>query len=99
MVLTMAAVADNKGISPSHLAAKVESHTEFDRREASTRFVSHLEIGEGLTLREQRILYNSARTCEVHKMLRGEITFEEDLSFHTGDTGPIGGSHDVLPPG
>ena len=99
MVLTMAAVADSKGISTSHLVAKVESHTEFVRREASTRFVSHLEIGERLTSREKRILYNSARTCEVHKMLRGEITFEEELQFHPGDTGLTGGSHYVLPLG
>lgn len=99
MVLTMAAVAENKGISPSHLAAKVEGHTEFIRREATTRFVSQLEIGEGLTSREKSILYNSARTCEVHKMLRGEITFEEDLSFSAGGTGQKGGSHDVLPSG
>jgi hypothetical protein len=99
MVLTMAAVADSKGISPSHLAAEVESHTEFVRRKATTRFTSHLEIGEGLTSREQRILYNSARTCEVHKMLRGEITFEEDLSFHAGKAGLAGKSHGILPPG
>ncbi len=44
-----------------------------------TRFLSHLDLGEGLTPREQRILYNSARTCEVHKMLRGEVTFEDHL--------------------
>ncbi len=80
MVLTMAAVADNKGIKPTRLAASVEGRTEFVGRQTTTRFLSRLELGEGLTPREQRILYNSARTCEVHKMLRGEVTFEEQLA-------------------
>ncbi|MCL7451925.1 MAG: OsmC family protein [Anaerolineae bacterium] len=79
MVLTMAAVADYKGITYTRLAATVEGRTEFVGRETRTRFVSHLDIGEGLTAREQRILYNAARTCEVHKMLRGEIEFSEHL--------------------
>jgi uncharacterized OsmC-like protein len=81
MVLTMAAVAASKGITCTRLAATVESRTEFERRKASTRFVSSLELDEGLTPREQRILYNSARQCEVHKMLQGEIVFEEHVSF------------------
>jgi hypothetical protein len=79
MVLTMAAVADNKGIEPTRLAASVEGRTEFVGRETATCFSSHLDLGEGLTPREQRILFNSARNCEVHKMLRGEIVFEDHL--------------------
>jgi len=79
MVLTMAAVAEHKGISVSRLAASVEGCTEFVGLSVSTRFVSRLEMDEGLTPRERRILFNSARQCEVHKMLRGEIAFEERL--------------------
>jgi hypothetical protein len=79
MVLTMAAVADAKGIACTRLAASVEGVTEFVGRTTATRFVSRLDLGEGLGPREQRILYNSARQCEVHKMLRGEIAFEEHL--------------------
>ncbi len=79
MVLTMAAVADNKGMVVTRLVASIEGRTEFMGRQASTHFASHLELGEGLTSREKRILYNSARQCEVHKMLMGEITFEEHL--------------------
>ena len=79
MVLTMSAVADNKGIAITHLAASVEGRTEFIGRRATTHFASKLDVGEGLTSRERRILYNSARQCEVHKMLRGEIAFEEHL--------------------
>ncbi len=79
MVLTVAAVAEHKGILPTHLSAVVEGHTVMANRVVSTHFTSRLELGEGLTIREQRILFNSARTCEVHKMLRGEITFEEHV--------------------
>jgi uncharacterized OsmC-like protein len=79
MVLTMAAVAENKGISFTQLAVSVEGHTAFAGLGATTHFVSSLDLGEGLTPREQRILYNSARRCEVHKMLSGETTFEEHL--------------------
>lgn len=84
MVLTMAAVADNKGIKLTGLQASVEGLTEFVGRQTTTRFLSRLDLGEGLTPREQRILYNSARTCEVHKMLRGEITFEDHLAGMEG---------------
>ena len=79
MALTMAAVAENKGISLAQMSVSVEGHTEFEGRGAATRFTSHLDLGEGLTPREQRILFNSARTCEVHKMLSGQAEFVEHL--------------------
>jgi uncharacterized OsmC-like protein len=79
MVLTMAAVAEHKGIEITRLAASVEGRTEFVGRGTATHFVSEIDLGEGLTPREQRILYNSAKQCEVHKMLRGELTFDEHL--------------------
>ncbi len=82
MVLTIAAVAEHKGISVPQLAATVEGRTEFIGRQATTHFSSHLDLGEDITRRERAILYNSARQCEVHKMLHGQITFEEHLVGH-----------------
>jgi uncharacterized OsmC-like protein len=79
MVLTMAAVAENKGIAVTRLAASVEGRTDFVGRQTTTHFASEIDLGEGLTPREQRILYNSAKQCEVHKMLRGDIKFGEHL--------------------
>lgn len=79
MTLTMAAVAANKGIAAPQLDVAVEARTEFVGRDTRTRFASRIELGDGLTPREVRILYNAARSCEVHKMLRGEIEFEERL--------------------
>jgi uncharacterized OsmC-like protein len=80
MVLTMAAVAEHKGIAVTRLAASVEGRTEFEGRRTTTHFRSEIDLGEGLTPREKRILYNSAKQCEVHKMLRGEIAFDEHLA-------------------
>lgn len=80
MVLTMAAVAEHKGIMVTRLAATVDAHANLTARRATTRFTSQLDLGDGLTSREERILYNSARNCEVHKMLRGDIAFEERLA-------------------
>ncbi|MBN1136940.1 MAG: OsmC family protein, partial [Anaerolineae bacterium] len=80
MALTMAAVAANKGITLGRLAVSVESRTELADRKAATVFTSRVELDKGLTARERRILFNSARLCEVHKMLRGEITFEEEIT-------------------
>ena len=84
MALTMAAVAANKGITLGRLAVSVESRTELvdpigSANRAATIFTSRVELDKGLPARERRILFNSARLCEVHKMLRGKITFEEDL--------------------
>jgi hypothetical protein len=83
MVLTMAAVADHKGIQLTRMAAVVEGRTEFADRQASPALSAISTWARGLTARETRILYNAARQCEVHKMLHGEITFEERL-FETG---------------
>ncbi len=79
MVLTIAAVAAHKGIALERLGATVESRTDFEGFAAATHFSSQLDLGDGLTPREERLLYNAARQCEVHKMLRGEVTFEEHI--------------------
>ena len=44
-----------------------------------TQFEVQVDLGEGLTRRERIILYNSARHCEVNKLLRGELEFEYSL--------------------
>ncbi len=80
MVLTMAAVAASKGIEVTGLGATVQGVTEFVGLGANTRFVTNLDLGAGLSSRERAILYNSARRCEVHKMLRGQIEFQDTLT-------------------
>ncbi len=79
MVLTMAAVAAHKGIVLDKLGVQVETRIEEAGRQQKTAFVTTVDLGSGLTERQRRILFNSARYCEVHKLLRGSIEFSENL--------------------
>ena len=45
-----------------------------------TSLVIWIDLGKGLTRREQVILFNAGRTCEVHKLLTGELRFDYALS-------------------
>jgi hypothetical protein len=76
--LTIAAVAANKGISPERVDVQVQRETE-EGRPWQTRFAVRVDLGEGLTRRERIILFNSARQCEVNKLLNGEIAFAYQL--------------------
>jgi hypothetical protein len=49
-----------------------------------TSFVVRLDLGQGLTRREQAILFNSSRRCEVNKLLTGEMQFDYDLVVGEG---------------
>ena len=79
MVLTIAAVAANKGMTLDKLEVQVETCEEEVGRQQKTTFVTAVDLGLGLTERERRILFNSARLCEVHKLLGGGIEFRENL--------------------
>lgn len=79
MVLTMSAVAENKGIELAKLDVKVVPHIVEERGKMSARLETQIHIGDGLTRRERVILFNSARRCEVHKLLSGEFEFDFEL--------------------
>jgi len=79
MVLTMAAVAANKGIVLDGLEVQVETRVEEAGHQQKTTFVTAIGLGQGLTERERKILFNSARRCEVHNLLRGAIEFRETM--------------------
>jgi hypothetical protein len=53
--------------------------TTQEGRPWQTHFEVHLDLGKGLTRREQIILFNSARRCEVNKLLNGEMAFDYQL--------------------
>ena len=71
----MAAVADNKGITLEDAAVYIE-HDISQGKPWITALGIRIDLGNHLTEREQKILFNSARLCEVHKMLSGEFTFD-----------------------
>ena len=74
----MAAVADNKKILLDTVEVKID-HRIQPGKKWLTSFNVRIDLGRGLTRRERTILLNSARFCEVTKLLAGEKTFEYEL--------------------
>jgi uncharacterized OsmC-like protein len=74
-VLTLSAVADHKQINMEKCEVQVGCITS-NGTSPSTRFKIRIDVGEGLTQRERAILFNSARNCEVGKILTGPIELE-----------------------
>jgi uncharacterized OsmC-like protein len=83
MVLTIAAVAASKGITLDEAAVDIHRQTS-EGTVWQTSFRIEIHLAEGLTKREKAILYNSARKCEVHKMLNGQFRFDYELSGTAG---------------
>lgn len=71
----MAAVADHKRIKLENAAVHI-GHAISEGKPWITALRIRIDLGNHLTRREQKILFNSARLCEVHKMLSGEFTFD-----------------------
>ena len=80
MVLTMAAVAANTGIQVEKLETQVNAVTDVTEGGQRCKFSTVIDLGQDLTDREIKILFNSARRCEVHNLLGGRIEFEEKLA-------------------
>ena len=82
MVLTMAAVAAAKDM-PAH-GFSVNVHLKRGGNNNNGKggiFESEVHLSEHFSPREQRILYNSARSCEVHHLLQGPLEFRDTLSL------------------
>jgi uncharacterized OsmC-like protein len=79
-VLTLAAVAAHKRMVIDRLAVV----TTFDLAltpgvGTRTSFASRIEVDGRLDERERTILLNSARRCDVHKILAGQMSFDDEL--------------------
>jgi uncharacterized OsmC-like protein len=79
MALTMAAVAAHKGFAPERLDVRVEWAAREEGREWASEFRTTIDLGAGMDDRARKILFNAARNCEVHRLLRGRMAFEETL--------------------
>jgi uncharacterized OsmC-like protein len=75
----MAAVAANKNIQVEKLEARIETTIDESHSHWQSHFDVQVDLGSGLGKRERVILFNSARYCEVHKLLSGEIGFNYQL--------------------
>jgi len=79
MVLTVAAVADNKKIKLDVVNVLIDYAIQTGKS-WSTRFGIRIDLGNKLSPRERTILFNSARGCEVSKLLSGENRFNYELA-------------------
>jgi uncharacterized OsmC-like protein len=75
IVLTLDAVAQNKGIALSKLKARLA----YTSKDNETCFYVELELEGALTDREKKILFQSARSCEVAKILKGNVQIHYSL--------------------
>jgi uncharacterized OsmC-like protein len=72
ITLTLAAVAAHKGIE----VGGMETEVEVEPGEEGGRVSVVLRLKEGLTKREEKILLNSARYCEIGKFLERPVSLE-----------------------
>ena len=75
----MAAVAASKNIPVEKLEARVTTTVDESQPAWRSHFDVQVDLGSGLGRRERIILFNSARLCEVHKLLSGEIRLNYQL--------------------
>jgi uncharacterized OsmC-like protein len=76
----MAAVAASKDIVVEKLEACVVTTVNENQAAWQSHFEVQVDLGSGLGKRERVILFNSARHCEVHRLLSGEISFNYQLN-------------------
>lgn len=79
IMLTLNAVAEHKEISLGNTWIDLDYIKEGD---STTRFLVDIQLDENLTDREQKILYRSARLCEVGKMLKTDVQIDYHLKDH-----------------
>jgi len=78
MVLTMAAVAAAKKMKGAGFRVIVRL-TPYVHAGDGADVSSEIVLDAAYSDRERRILFNSARACELHHILRGPIRFYESL--------------------
>ena len=71
IALTLDAVAKHKGIALTDFEARLDYHTDGN---GQTAFQVALQLDADLSVRERKILYQSAKLCEVGKLLKSDIT-------------------------
>jgi uncharacterized OsmC-like protein len=76
----MAAVAAHKNIPVETLKAHVLTTVDDSQPAWQSHFDVQVDLGAELGKRERIILFNSARRCEVHKLLSGRMGFDYRLN-------------------
>lgn len=77
-MLTISAVAENKKISLDGLEVQI-SIDSTQPKDVETKFFIEIDLRGELSQREEVLLFNSARRCDVSKLLSGKIGFQYKL--------------------
>ena len=78
ITLTISAVAENKGITLDEIEVSVSRDTH-QAEENHSMFIIEIELPVNLDDREKVLLFNSAKKCDVTKILKGEFQFQYQL--------------------
>ena len=79
-------MAENKHIKLGNLGARIQCNTGFLDKKA-TVFRVEIETNVNFTEREKKILFNSAKSCEISKILKSDIEIDYRLiSGRNSDT-------------
>ena len=76
IMLTLNAVAMHKKIDLGYSWVSLDYRKEDDSK---TRFLVDVKLDQRLTDREQKILFRSARLCDVGKILKGDVQIDYNL--------------------
>lgn len=76
IMLTLNAVAEHKGIDLGESDVRIDYvHT----KSGETRFLVDLKLDSRLSDRERKILFHSARICDVGKVLKSDVSIDYQL--------------------
>ena len=73
IMLTLDAVATHKGIVLTDCEVRLDYRTDGNGR---TEFQVDLQLGADLSARERKILFQSAKLCEVGKLLKSDVAID-----------------------
>jgi uncharacterized OsmC-like protein len=76
----VAAVAANKEMHLKNIDVKVQFHSS-EQNNMTTEFLIDIDIVGNLTEREQKIIYNTARSCEIGKMLNDRVNMMYEIRY------------------
>lgn len=82
IMLTVNAVAKHKGIDIGDSDVCLDYCKD---ESGGTRFLVDLKLDERMTSRQRKILYQSARICEVGKIIKGDVQIDYDLLDHASN--------------
>lgn len=83
--MTLAAVAAKKEITLGKLESRVQFRSP-ERSSGPIEFFVAIHISGDLTERERKILFHSARSCEIGKMFNEKVDIQYQVEYGAANT-------------